>query len=244
MRLVAPALFRGSLVVVVGLALVACSSLDKKPKHYDGFRISETKSERAAVVVRDTDSAPAEAAPAGLLHKPSGQNLFKVTVPSGTGVLEGIPANDVLVVGSWNIKWFGSKSPDIYDFVTMADFIEECQVVAIQEVQGPNHKQVIDGILGVARRRLSHCAISVGLVVVVLSSSSAATARTTLSPVGKGDRLSEGKPTLVEIGPRRPLPSTSAQSGPRERHSYTVARDATHGKDSGHAGGTTNFAPE
>ncbi|UCE60894.1 MAG: endonuclease/exonuclease/phosphatase family protein [Phycisphaerales bacterium] len=52
-----------------------------------------------------------------------------------------------LIVGSWNIKWFGSSNPDVRDYVTMADVIEEFDVVAIQELRGSHYQECVDELL-------------------------------------------------------------------------------------------------
>lgn len=87
-------------------------------------------------------------------HKPEAYNAF--TLPEATPAPAATPAAptaprplmapalpthapDDLVVGSWNIKWFGRSTPTQYDFVTMADFVEECDVVAVQELSGKNY---------------------------------------------------------------------------------------------------------
>lgn len=58
-----------------------------------------------------------------------------------------------LVIGSWNIKWFGQSQPDKYDYETMADFVEECDVVAVQELTSPNHTDCLDALVGELWRR-------------------------------------------------------------------------------------------
>ena len=55
--------------------------------------------------------------------------------------------NSDLVIGSWNIKWFGNRDPQKYDYVTMADFFEECDVIAVQEITGENYKECLDLLL-------------------------------------------------------------------------------------------------
>ena len=71
--------------------------------------------------------------PDELKRKPSRDDRFKIP-------------NSVIVC-SWNIKWFGRSAVSKYDFVTMADFVEECDVTAIQELQNPNHAAVIAALL-------------------------------------------------------------------------------------------------
>jgi endonuclease/exonuclease/phosphatase family metal-dependent hydrolase len=56
------------------------------------------------------------------------------------------PVRD-LIVGSWNIKWFGSTPPADRDFVTMADVIEEWDVVAVQELRGAHAQACVDALL-------------------------------------------------------------------------------------------------
>ena len=40
------------------------------------------------------------------------------------------------MIASWNIKWLGQSEPVKRDFETMADIIEEFDIVAIQEIRG------------------------------------------------------------------------------------------------------------
>lgn len=95
--------------------------------------------------------------------KPSGRDTFKIPdsdTEDDKGEGKGGPSVEAwvdpasprdlvrsLIVGSWNIKWFGRSQPGKYDFVTMADFIEECDVVAVQELQDPNHLACITALL-------------------------------------------------------------------------------------------------
>ena len=86
--------------------------------------------------------------------KPSGYDKFKIPgdpkKSSGLQLEYHFTSTTVsrLIVGSWNIKWFGNGDPDKWDYVTMADFIEECDVVAIQELSGANYKQCLDNLVG------------------------------------------------------------------------------------------------
>lgn len=61
--------------------------------------------------------------------------------------VNGVQVAPDLVVGSWNIKWFGQRDPSEYDFVTMADFVEECDVVAIQEVRGSYDRACLNALI-------------------------------------------------------------------------------------------------
>lgn len=58
-----------------------------------------------------------------------------------------------LVVCSWNIKWFGKQAPDEYRLDVMADFVEDCDVTAIQEMEGSHRREVLDGLVGTLRDR-------------------------------------------------------------------------------------------
>ena len=52
-----------------------------------------------------------------------------------------------LIIGSWNIKWFGHYSVDRHDYPKMAEIIQRFDVVAIQELQDPNYKNRLDNII-------------------------------------------------------------------------------------------------
>lgn len=71
--------------------------------------------------------------PEDLPRKPSKDDRFQIS--------------NSLIICSWNIKWFGRSSTEKYDFVTMADFVEECDVTAIQEVRDPNQAAVLSALL-------------------------------------------------------------------------------------------------
>ena len=113
---------------VLGLGLASCRTA--KPDGYDAFKIPEEAAAQA-----QSDDAPASETKNedGLTAKPSKHDSFKIP-------------NSVIVC-SWNIWWFGKKPKKKYDYVTMADFIEECNVIAIQELRDPNANAVIDELL-------------------------------------------------------------------------------------------------
>jgi endonuclease/exonuclease/phosphatase family metal-dependent hydrolase len=60
---------------------------------------------------------------------------------------------DSLVIGSWNIKWFGSSSTDKHDYEEMANIIQEMDVLAIQEVKGDRYRDRLDTLVAVLGRR-------------------------------------------------------------------------------------------
>lgn len=65
----------------------------------------------------------------------------------------GLSRAEALVIASWNIKWFGQDELDAYEFVTMADFIEDCDVVAIQELRGENALACIEAVVAEVNMR-------------------------------------------------------------------------------------------
>jgi endonuclease/exonuclease/phosphatase family metal-dependent hydrolase len=60
---------------------------------------------------------------------------------------------DSLVIGSWNIKWFGSSTNDKHDYEEMANIIKEMDVLAIQEVRGPFYLDRLDTLVAALDRR-------------------------------------------------------------------------------------------
>ena len=52
-----------------------------------------------------------------------------------------------LIIGSWNIKWFGYYSEDKHDYSRMADIIQKMDVVAIQELRGSGYKDRLDKLV-------------------------------------------------------------------------------------------------
>lgn len=58
-----------------------------------------------------------------------------------------------LVIGSWNIKWFGSSTTDKHDYPAMADIIQEMDLVAIQEVKGAHYTDRLDSLAAELARR-------------------------------------------------------------------------------------------
>ncbi len=105
---------RGSLFQAVGAAIVTAAF----------FIACATPQPQPKPAKYDAFQIPDE-----LKRKPSKDDRFKIP-------------NSVIVC-SWNIKWFGSGAVAKYDFVTMADFVEECDVSAIQELREPNHSAVM-----------------------------------------------------------------------------------------------------
>ena len=68
----------------------------------------------------------------------------------------GLPSkcnSSALIVGSWNIWWLGYSDPESRNYVTMADFIEECEVVAVQELRGDGWKKRLDAIMAELKAR-------------------------------------------------------------------------------------------
>jgi endonuclease/exonuclease/phosphatase family metal-dependent hydrolase len=58
-----------------------------------------------------------------------------------------------LIVCSWNIKWFGSRDPERYRLDVMADFLEECDVAALQEVKGQHDREVVEALVALIGQR-------------------------------------------------------------------------------------------
>ncbi len=58
-----------------------------------------------------------------------------------------------LVIGSWNIKWFGSSTTDKHDYPAMADIVQEMDLVAIQEVKGDHYTDRLDSLAAELARR-------------------------------------------------------------------------------------------
>jgi len=58
-----------------------------------------------------------------------------------------------LVIGSWNIKWFGSSTTDKHDYPAMADIVQEMDVLAIQEVKGKHYTDRLDSLAAELKRR-------------------------------------------------------------------------------------------
>jgi endonuclease/exonuclease/phosphatase family metal-dependent hydrolase len=59
---------------------------------------------------------------------------------SGTGKTD-------LIIGSWNIKWFGYYSQDKHDYPRMADILQKFDLAAIQELRGSGYKDRLDKIV-------------------------------------------------------------------------------------------------
>ncbi len=76
---------------------------------------------------------------------PSGWDAFQIADSTYTRNGETWPVH--VVIGSWNIKWFGNSGPEAYSYPILADFIEECDVVAIQELRGEHMEACIERLL-------------------------------------------------------------------------------------------------
>ncbi|HSP88171.1 MAG TPA: SH3 domain-containing protein [Ignavibacteriaceae bacterium] len=51
-----------------------------------------------------------------------------------------------LIIGSWNIKWFGKGNTDKHNYSEMAKIIEKMDVIAIQELCEPNYQRKLDSL--------------------------------------------------------------------------------------------------
>ena len=51
-----------------------------------------------------------------------------------------------LIIGSWNIKWFGKGKPGVHNYVEMSRIIEKMDVVALQELMRPNIQKELDSL--------------------------------------------------------------------------------------------------
>ena len=67
-----------------------------------------------------------------------------------------LPTKGDLVIGSWNIKWFGSSTIDKHDYPAMADIVQEMDVMAIQELKGDHFKDRLDSLSAELGRRGYH----------------------------------------------------------------------------------------
>jgi hypothetical protein len=52
-----------------------------------------------------------------------------------------------LIIGSWNIKWFGYYSKDKHEYPKMADILQKFDLTAIQELRGSRYKDRLDKIV-------------------------------------------------------------------------------------------------
>lgn len=59
---------------------------------------------------------------------------------------ENLPGKTDLIIGSWNIKWFGKGSADKHNYTEMAKIIQKMDVIAIQELCEPNYKKKLDSL--------------------------------------------------------------------------------------------------
>jgi len=78
----------------------------------------------------------------GYIHK--AWSVLLLAVPNG---------KSDLVIGSWNIKWFGSSSSDQHDYPAMIDIIGKMDVLAIQEIKGQYYFDRLDTLLAGLKRR-------------------------------------------------------------------------------------------
>ena len=62
------------------------------------------------------------------------------TPPPATGKMD-------LIIGSWNIKWFGYYSTDKHNYNEIAKIIQKMDVIAIQELRGSRYQNRIDSII-------------------------------------------------------------------------------------------------
>ena len=58
-----------------------------------------------------------------------------------------------LIIGSWNIKWFGYYQEDKHNYKEMADIVQTIDVLAIQELRGKRVKARLDSLLTELNRR-------------------------------------------------------------------------------------------
>ena len=52
-----------------------------------------------------------------------------------------------LIIGSWNIKWFGYYSEDKHNYTEMAKIIQKMDVIAIQELRGSRYQKRVDSLI-------------------------------------------------------------------------------------------------
>ena len=62
-------------------------------------------------------------------------------------------AKDDLVIGSWNIKWFGFYLEDKHDYEAMADIVQEFDVMAVQELRGERYEDRLNALLAELTQR-------------------------------------------------------------------------------------------
>ncbi len=131
--------------------LAGCAATPTEPKVADEREVETADAGTAVPPGRTTeveageDSAPSEVEPAqGHLQIPRDPSA---PLPRKPSKHDGYQIPNSVVVCSWNIKWFGQASVAVYDFVTMADFVEECDVIALQELKSPNHDAVVSELL-------------------------------------------------------------------------------------------------
>lgn len=72
-----------------------------------------------------------------------------------TSIVEASAVSDKgdLVIGSWNIKWFGNSSNDKHNYPAMADIVMDMDVLAIQEVKGDHFTDRLDSLQAELGRR-------------------------------------------------------------------------------------------
>lgn len=90
---------------------------------------------------------PAAEPPDGPIAPSPAHNLFSIPPTPG------LDADDTLVIGSWNIKWFGQREPGEYAISVMADFVEDCDVVALQELRGAHSRECIRALVEAVNAR-------------------------------------------------------------------------------------------
>lgn len=136
----------GVLADEIQVAESNCEGLPRKSSQRDGFTIPVADKPTGKGSARDSFQVPGAIRPQ---PKPEGTDSFEI--PSGPAVSWAVAGDsafeDTLVIGTWNIKWFGQKDVDHYEYVTIADFVEECHVVAIQELCASNEEEAIQAIL-------------------------------------------------------------------------------------------------
>lgn len=73
-------------------------------------------------------------------------------IPDAGGSTSATGKTDLIIM-SWNIKWFGYYSQDRHDYPRMAEIIQRCDVVAIQELRGSNYRNRLDNLVNELAKR-------------------------------------------------------------------------------------------
>lgn len=142
-----PSGLRIAIASMLSLCFASCSAIEAQLDEADQRPQDVVLPEARKSSGRDSFKIPRrEAKP----KKPTDHDSFKIQ--KGPWIEEALldaheTESDALIIGSWNIKWFGQNDVADYDFVTMADFIEECDVVAIQEIRGANRDAVLNALM-------------------------------------------------------------------------------------------------